>query len=78
VALQACPRSEVASINSELAPEGLVGAGPGLEDGDRPAEFVACPHVLEQDDVVGQVRNAELRELHQVEELGYLVGSSAG
>jgi hypothetical protein len=30
-----------------------VGARPGLEDCDRPAEFVAGPHVLEQDDVVG-------------------------
>jgi hypothetical protein len=29
-----------------------MGAGPGLDDGDRPAQFVACPHVLEQDDVV--------------------------
>jgi hypothetical protein len=38
--------------DSELVPERLMGAGPGLDDGDRPAQFVACPHVLEQDDVV--------------------------
>src|SRR2546423_2923222 len=59
--------------DSELAPERLMGAGPGLEDGDRPAEFVTFPQVLKQNDVVRQVRDAELRELHEVKELGYLV-----
>jgi hypothetical protein len=46
--------------DGELVADGLVRAGPSLKDGDGTAQVGSVWQVLEQDDVVGQVGDAEL------------------
>jgi inner membrane transporter RhtA len=58
----------------ELPDLGLVTTRSGLEDRQRAPHDGVVAHVLEQDDVVGEVRDAELRETSRVEEVRHLRG----
>ena len=67
--------ADAVGADAELAHGRVVAAGPGLDDGQRPAHGAVVAGVAKRDHVVGQVGDGELRQPARGELVGRLVGS---